>query len=117
MDTAQAWREHCQQGFDCVRHPQPPSKAYLISLPIDVPKRVHTLRLLAELGLDVEVIDGIKSVQVCSWSYPGLAGVLSGSLAPQSGHFCQSLKVYNRSRHSVSSGWVSGAGWLPGDVQ
>ena len=63
-DPAQAWTEHCQQGFDCVRHPQPPSKAYLISLPLDAPKRDHTLRLLAELGLDVEVIDGIKSVQV-----------------------------------------------------
>ena len=52
------------RALDCVGHPQPPVRAYLISLRADVPKREHTLRLLAELGLDVEVIDGMKSVQV-----------------------------------------------------
>ena len=60
----QAWEDYCQKGPGCGRHPPPPSKAYLISLPEDVLKREGSLALLAELGLDTEVITGIKSVQV-----------------------------------------------------
>lgn len=62
---AQAWEAFCRRKQECGRHPQPPTKAYLISLPEDAPKREHSQRLLAELGFDVEIIDGIKSVQVC----------------------------------------------------
>ena len=64
MCTHQAWEQHCQKTHECGRHPRPPNKAYLISLPVDKPKREFSLQLLAQLGFDVEVIDGIKSVQV-----------------------------------------------------
>lgn len=60
----QAWEAFCRRKQECGRHPQPPTKAYLISLPVDAPKREYSLQLLRDLGLDVEVIDGIKSVQV-----------------------------------------------------
>ncbi len=60
----QAWEAFCRRSHECGRHPQPPTKAYLISLPVDAPKREYSLQLLRDLGLDVEVIDGIKSVQV-----------------------------------------------------
>lgn len=61
---AQAWESFCRRKQECGRHPQPPTKAYLISLPEDTPKREYSLQLLRALGLDVEVINGIKSVQV-----------------------------------------------------
>lgn len=64
-----------------------PNKAYLISLPVDKPKRDFSLQLLGELGFDVEVIDGIKSVQVrrfCSLPSPGI------SLA-QKGHVMKTI--------------------------
>jgi hypothetical protein len=48
----------------CEQHPQPPSRAYLISLPEDVPKRDSSLALLSGLGLRTEVIQGIRSIQV-----------------------------------------------------
>ncbi|CAL8466291.1 g5827 [Coccomyxa elongata] len=62
----QAWEGFCRRKQECGRHPQPPTKAYLISLPVDAPKREYSLQLLRDLGLDVEVIDGIKSVQLGS---------------------------------------------------
>lgn len=41
-----------------------PNRAYLINLPEDKPKLEYSSKLLGELGFTVEIIEGVKSVQV-----------------------------------------------------
>ena len=60
----QAWEEHCRRKGECGKHPQVPNRAYLINLPEDKAKLEYSQKLLGELGFDVEIIKGVKSVQV-----------------------------------------------------
>ena len=60
----QAWEEHCRRKGECGKHPQVPNRAYLINLPEDTAKLEYSQKLLGELGFDVEIIKGVKSVQV-----------------------------------------------------
>ena len=60
----QVWDEHCRRKGECGKHPKVPNQAYLINLPGDQSKLKHSQRLLAELGFNVKVIEGMKSVQV-----------------------------------------------------
>ena len=60
----QAWDEHCRRKGECGKHPQVPNRAYLINLPEDKGKLEYSQKLLGELGFDVKIIQGIKSVQV-----------------------------------------------------
>ncbi len=62
--SLQVWDEHCKRKGECGKHPKVPKQAYLINLPQDQAKLEYSQRLLAELGLNVEVIEGTKSVQV-----------------------------------------------------
>ena len=68
----QAWDEHCRRKGECGKHPQVPNRAYLINLPEDKGKLEYSQKLLGELGFDVEIIQGVKSVQV-SFSHHSLA--------------------------------------------
>lgn len=60
----QAWDEYCRRKGECGKHPQVPSRAYLINLPEDKGKLEYSQKLLGELGFQVKVIQGVKSVQV-----------------------------------------------------
>ena len=62
--SVQVWDEHCRHKGECGKHPTVPNQAYLINLPEDQAKLEYSHGLLAELGFDVEVIEGTKSVQV-----------------------------------------------------
>jgi len=64
IPPVQAWDEHCRRKGECGKHPQVPNRAYLINLPEDKPKLEYSQKLLGELGFEVEVIEGVKSVQV-----------------------------------------------------
>ena len=62
--SVQGWDEYCKHRGGCGKHPKVPNQAYLINLPEDQAKLKYSQRLLAELGFNVEVIEGTKSVQV-----------------------------------------------------
>ena len=62
----QAWDEHCRRKGECGKHPQVPNRAYLINLPEDKGKLEYSQKLLGQLGFEIEIIEGVKSVQVGS---------------------------------------------------
>lgn len=65
---SQAWQEYCKDRQRCRGLPPVPNKSYVISLPEDSTKRDVLIPRLKELGLEVEVVDGILSDQVKHWA-------------------------------------------------
>jgi hypothetical protein len=63
LPCTQAWRQECKRELSCHEHPAVPRKAYLINMPAeeDKAKREYSLKQLATLGFDVEVVDGINT--------------------------------------------------------